>query len=241
MEDQEEKEITLRHNEKYIIKVIIKKDLDYILKAVQEKLYYTDDEMKNININFLDDDGYENMLDEDSIDEAFEAKEWTTSKKDNPGPNPNLVNNEEIQRLKNEISQLKSKIRNSNSLQESIKKCNETHKLQIEKLKNKFIEELKQRETLNKKNLEKIHQNLTECAQDIIKSKVEGYNNKINTDLNNKVESSKVELNKGINELKSILDDINKNKEEIKKQIGESNINFSKIFELSKININDNQ
>ena len=240
MEDEEEKEITLIHNEKYEIKVTIKKDLNYIFEEVKKKLYYTDDEMRNINIDFLDNDGYENMLDEDSLDEAFEAQKWTTSKKDSE-PKSDPINNEEVEKLKKENTQLKSKIANSNSLQETIKKCNETYKLQIEQLKNKFIEELKKRETLNKKNLEKIHQDLTDCSQNMIKLKVEEYNNKINNDLNGKVEASKADLNKGINEIKSILDDINKNKEEIKKQIGESNTNVSQIIEISKININENK
>ena len=57
-------------------------------------------------------------------------------------------------------------------------------------------------------------------------------------DIASKIEQSKLNLNKGIEEIKSVLNDINTNKDEIKKQIGESNTNFSQIFEMSKINDN---
>ena len=72
----------------------------------------------------------------------------------------------------------------------------------------------------------------------MIRSKVEKYNNDVKNDLNSKIEQSKLNLNKGIEEIKSVLNDINTNKDEIKKQIGESNTNFSQIFEMSKINDN---
>ena len=241
MSSQEEKEIILHHNDNYHIKVKIKNDYEFTIKAVQEALYYSDKEMENLIINFLDDDNYENMLDEDNIEDAFQAKEWVTSKKDSPEPNPAPVDNKEIEKLKAENSQLKAQIRNSNAIQESIKKCNDKYKLQLEQLKNKFIEELKQRETLNQKNIEQITKNLTECAQGMIKSKVEDYNNKIKNDLNTKIEESKVNLNKGISEINNVLKTINENKEGIKKQIEESNNNFSRIIEISQVNINGNK
>ena len=238
MSDKEEKEITLHHNDNYEIKVKIKNDYQYILNAVKEALYYSDDEMENITINFLDEDGCDNMLDEDNVELAFESTEWTTSKKDTPTPKSAPTSNEEVEKLKAEISQLKSQLKNSNSLKETFKKCNEKYKVQLEQLKNKFIEELKQRETLNKKNIEQIEKDLIDCAQNMIRSKVEKYNNDVKNDLNSKIEQSKLNLNKGIEEIKSVLNDINTNKDEIKKQIGESNTNFSQIFEMSKINDN---
>lgn len=239
MSDQEEKEIILHHNDNYHIKVKIKSDHDYIINAVKEALFYSDEEMENLTINFLDDEGCENMLDEDNVEEAFTAKEWTTSKKNGSIPKPYTDFQKEMEKLKTENSQLKSQIKNSNALQETINKCNEKYKLQLEQLKNKFIEELKQRENLNKKNLEQIHQELTECAQNMIKSKVEENNNTIKNNIDSKIEKSKVELNNGINEINKVLSDINANKEEIKKQIDESNANFSQIYELSKINVNE--
>ena len=75
----------------------------------------------------------------------------------------------------------------------------------------------------------------------MIKSKVEDYNNKIKNDLNTKIEESKVNLNKGISEINNVLKTINENKEGIKKQIEESNNNFSRIIEISQININGNK
>ena len=203
MSDKEEKEITLHHNDNYKITVKIKNDYQYILNAVKEALYYSDDEMENITINFVDEDGCDNILDPDNIEEAFEAKEWTTSKKDSPIPSQIPINNEEIEKLKTEISQLKAQIRNSNAIQESIKKCNDKYKLQLEQLKNKFIEELKQRETLNKKNIEQIEKDLIDCAQNMIRSKVEKYNNDVKNDLNSKIKQSKDNLNKGNEEMKS--------------------------------------
>lgn len=242
MSDQEEKEIILHHNNEYHIKVKIKNDYDFTIKAVQKALYYSDKEMKNITINFMEDDGCENMLDEGNIEEAFEAKEWTTNRIDCPVDNEeNNKLKEEISKLKAEIIKLKSQITNSNAIQESIKKCNEKYKLQLEQLKNKFVNELKQRETLNQKNIEQITQNLTECAQSMIKSKVEDYNNKIKNDLNTKIEDSKANLNKGIDDINNVLKNINENKDGIKKHIDDSNANFSKIIEISQVNINENK
>ena len=142
-----------------------------------------------------------------------------------------------VENIKNfEFELLKTLV--EKNMKETFKKCNEKYKVQLEQLKNKFIEELKQRETLNKKNIEQIEKDLIDCAQNMIRSKVEEYNNNVKNDLNSKIEQSKLNLNKGIEEIKSVLNDINTNKDEIKKQIGESNTNFSQIFEMSKINDN---
>ena len=236
MSDEEEKEIILRHNDKYFVKVKIKNDYEAIINAVKEALYYSDDEIKNLVINFIDDEECENTLDEDNIEEAFEAKEWITRRKDSPGPKP-TQDGGDVEKLKREISQLKSQIRNNSSaLQEAIQKCNENYKQQLEQLKNKFVEELKKRENLNKKNLEQIQEELTECAKSMIKSKVEESNIKIKEELNSKIEKNKTNLNKGIEEISSILKTIDDNKKEISKQISESNENFSQIYELSQVN-----
>ena len=237
MSDEEEKEIILRHNDKYFVKVKIKNDYDAIINAVKEALYYSDDEIKNLVINFIDDEECENTLDEDNIEEAFEAKEWITRRKDSPGPKP-TQDGGDVEKLKREISQLKSQIRNNSSaLQEAIQKCNENYKQQLEQLKNKFVEELKKRENLNKENLEQIQKELTECATSKIKSKVEESNIKIKEELNSKIEKNKTNLNNGIEEISSILKTIDDNKKEISKQIIESNENFTKIYELSQVNI----
>ena len=236
MSDEEEKEIILRHNDKYFVKVKIKNDYEAIINAVKEALYYSDDEIKNLVINFIDDEECENTLDEDNIEEAFEAKEWITRRKDSPGPKP-TQDGGDVEKLKREISQLKSQIRNNSSaLQEAIQKCNENYKQQLEQLKNKFVEELKKRENLNKQNLEQIQEELTECAKSMIKSKVEESNIKIKEELNSKIEKNKTNLNNGIEEISSILKTIDDNKKEISKQINESNENFSQIYELSQVN-----
>jgi len=236
MSDEEEKEIILRHNDKYIVKVKIKNDYDAIINAVKEALYYSEEEIKNLVISFIDEEDCENTLDGDNIEEAFEAKEWITRRKDSPGPKP-TQDGGDVEKLKREISQLKSQIRNNSSaLQEAIQKCNENYKKQLEQLKNKFVEELKQRENLNKTNLEQIQEELTECAKSMIKSKVEESNIKIKEELNSKIETNKTNLNKGIDDINSILKTIDENKNEISKQIKESNVNFSQIYELSQVN-----
>jgi DNA repair exonuclease SbcCD ATPase subunit len=182
----------------------------------------------------------ENILDEDHCDDAYNADEWTTSNKDSPDPGF-MHDEEEIKKLKEKIERFKAKIKNSNSLQDAVKKCNEKYKSQLEELKTKFINELKQREALNKNNIEEITKNLTEYAQNAIKSKVEGYNNNIQNVLNTKIEASKTKLTQDNQDINNILKDINNNKDDIKKQIGESNTNFSKIIEISQINVNDNK
>lgn len=238
----EEKEIILKHYKTFDVPVKINKNYEETIERIRVALYFTTEDMNNIKIIFVEEDDCEDILDEDNIERAFDAKEWYTKKKAKKvGPVVDPNDNEKA-KLKAENSQLKRQINNlEKSLQETINSCNEKYKKQLDELKNKFINELKQRETLNKNNIEQITKSLSEYAQSVVKSKVEGYNNNIQNALNSKIEQSQISLKSGINDISQALNDINNNKEEIKKQIDESNKNFSQIIEISKININDNQ
>ena len=118
MEGDEEKQITLLHNG-YKIPLKIKVDYEYIMKAVKNALYFTDEDMKQIYINFIDEDGCENCLDKDNMEDAFYADEWSTSRKELISPIKDFQILKEDDNNKN--SQL---IKENNDLKEEINKLN---------------------------------------------------------------------------------------------------------------------
>ena len=118
MEGDEEKQITLLHNG-YRIPLKIKIDYEYIIKAVKNALYFTDEDMKQIYINFIDDDECESILDEDNMEDAFyaNANVWSTSRKEldfqilkEDDNNRNNQLTKENNDLKEEINKLNIKI-----------------------------------------------------------------------------------------------------------------------------------
>ena len=98
----EEKEIRLWHN-KY--KVIIKKKYDDIKQSIKDSLYLTEDDFNDLTINFLDVYGDEDILEEDTFEDAYNAEEWVTSKKvgTTPGKQEHNNNKEEIKKIQNNI------------------------------------------------------------------------------------------------------------------------------------------
>ena len=149
----EEKEIKLYHNT-YKVVIKIKKKYDDIKQSIKDSLYLTEEDYNNLQINFLDADGDENILEEDTFEDAYNAEEWVTSKKVGTTPgkqeqNNNTVSKEEIKKMKNNIYNKCAKI-----IEKKIKETNDKWKQKFEELNNKFQDELKKRETLNKKTLE---------------------------------------------------------------------------------------
>ena len=98
----EEKEIRLWHN-KY--KVIIKKKYEDIKQSIKDSLYLTEDDFNDLTINFLDAYGDEDILEEDTFEDAYNAEEWVTSKKvgTTPGKQEHNNNKEEIKKIQNNI------------------------------------------------------------------------------------------------------------------------------------------
>ena len=78
MADLKEKEINLKYNGK-VIQVRIQNNYLQTLKSIKLALKLTDDEMNKLTISFIDEDGDENMLDEESFEQAFNFDNWVAN------------------------------------------------------------------------------------------------------------------------------------------------------------------
>lgn len=238
--NNEERNIVLNYGD-YKIDITIEKDYDKIKTKIQKSLYLTKEEMDKLSINFKDSEGYENMLDEDNLDDAFQSGEWILSRDEEETTGPTPVQNDklekEIKKLKNEKKQAVEQI---NKLKNKIKELNDKWKDSIEKLKNDFINELKERETLNKTNIENITKNLTESAQNIIEQKVKDYNTNISNVLESKIKESTIDLNSKQDEFKKNIGDLSKTQTEIKTTVEQSKVKFIDIINKSGIMDNNN-
>ena len=134
----EEKKVVLSYNG-YKISIRIEKDYDKIKAKIQESLYLTKEDMDKLSINFKDSEGYENMLDEDTIGDAFQSEEWIISKEEEDEDQDKKQDNEksdkEIKKLKKEK---KDALEQVNALKIKIKEINDKWKESIEKLKKKI-------------------------------------------------------------------------------------------------------
>ena len=226
---------TLKHNG-YEIKIEIEEDYDKAMKSIRTALYLTEQEMEKLTINFEDQDGDENMLEESNFDDAFIADVWTTSKNalsDDEKSEDKEVKEEDKNKIIKETRENCTKFMN-----EKIKEINKRWKSKIEILKKKFREELEKREIFNKSTIDNIIQEISNNAQQEIKTKVDNYNNGIGTLLNSKIQASMANLNNGKDEFLNNKQDIGKAQEEIKKTVEDSKLNFIEIMKYSKIDAN---
>ena len=232
----EERKVDLHYNG-YKIPIRIEKDFNKIITKIKESLYLTKEDMNKLSISFKDSEGYENMLDEDTIEDAFQSEEWTISKDEDEEEqekkqDKNDKSDKEIKKLKNEKKQALEQV---NALKIKIKEINDKWKESFEKLKNNFINELQQRENINKTNIENITKNLTESAQNIIAQKVEEYNNNISEVLKTKIEESTINLNNNKDDFAKTVEELTKTQSEIKNTVEQSKIKFIDIINKSKI------
>ena len=69
------KAVILKYNN-YEIPIKISKDYNECRNEIKRKLYLQDKNLERYTLTYLDKDGYENDIDENSIEEAFNANEW---------------------------------------------------------------------------------------------------------------------------------------------------------------------
>ena len=124
-------------------------------------------------------------------------------------------------------------------IEKKIKETNDKWKKKFEELNNKFQDELKKRETLNKKTLEEIIDKMSNEAKDMVENRVNDYNNNIKELLKSKLEQSKIDLNNEKKNITQALDEITNTQKEIKEKVEGSKITFSKVMDLSAANINN--
>lgn len=237
--EEREKTITLIHNKKYKIPVKIKENYDKAFISVMEALYLTKEEMDKLTINFMDVDGDENMLEESNFDDAFESETWTTSKNtidDDNKQNNNEITEEDKNRIIKETRDNCTKFMN-----EKIREINKNWKQKIELLKNKFKNELEQREELNKSIRDNIMKKIANDAKEGIINSVEKFKNNIDGTINSKIQESMANLAKEKKEFIENKKLIENTQKEIKDKVNESQINFNDIMKFSQVNINNDQ
>ena len=84
-----EKTILLLHNE-FKIEVEIPNNYNEVNEVVRKALFLKPEEMAKLTLMYKDEEGDNNPLDEDSFEDAFNAKEWCTR------PNQEDDDNDEI-------------------------------------------------------------------------------------------------------------------------------------------------
>ena len=140
-----------------------------------------------------------------------------------------------IEKLKKEITSQCIELMN-----DKIKEINKKWKDKIEELKTKYKNELKEREILTNQTIEEMLNQISTNTSDMIQNQKTKYLDNIKNVLENIIEIESLYNQKGNEDINTIFQDIQNYKDEIKKQIDESKINFNKIIEISQINVNEN-
>lgn len=253
------KEITLKYHD-YEIPITISKDFEQCKEQIIKKLYLKDLNSDKWSLFYYDEDEYENDIDEDVMDEAFEAKVWGLENKDENENHDQdkKVNSEEI------MKSIKKKVNSEQKLvDEKIKNIKEeltkkfTNALKEQALKyEKIIEQLKETnkslKEKNKKNIEeitKLHEssiqgilkNVQEYSQVKLGNELENYNQIFNTELSSAIKQNKDLIEKQNSNVKNMLNSMNQYKENLHNTLENSKNNFSKIYQRSMQNINLNK
>lgn len=243
------KEIILKYNG-YEIPIKISKDLEQCKEEIKKKLYLKELNPDKFSLFYFDDDGYENDIDEDSIEEAFEAKEWglTQEEKKEDDDQTKKVNSEEInKKIKKKVdSEQKSVDERINKIKQEI-----TEKLTkafndriskyeeiIEKLKNanKSLKEknkmiVEEMTKLHESSIQEILKNVQSYSQTTISTELENYNKMFNSELESAIKQNKEMIEKQNSNIKHILSSINQYNSNLQNSLRASKVNCRNIFE----------
>ena len=123
-----------------------------------------------------------------------------------------------------------------------IQEVNKSWKNKLDELKNKFRNELKEREIICKNSMEQIINNTSSYAKTIIEQKINNYNDIIKDILKNKMEDNLKCLNDKKKEFDEEVNDIIHFQNETKYNLEDSNIKFRDMMNISEKYIaNDNE
>ena len=251
------KEIILKYND-YEIPIKISKDLEECKEGIKKKLYLKDLNSDKWSLFYYDEDEYENDIDEDCMDEAFEAKFWGLTQEEKSNDDHNKVNSEEIKKkinkkMKSEQKSIDEKI--NKIKQEITEKLTKAFTERISAYEKK-IEQLKEiNKSLKEKN-KKIIEEMTKShessileilkkvqsySQERIGAELDIYNQMFNTELSSTVEKNKSLIEKQNTNIKDMISSFNKYKDNLQNTLEQSKINFSEVYNQSMQNINLNK
>lgn len=226
-------DITMHYNG-FNISIEIKNDYKTIKETIRNKLYLTEEDMESFSIIFVDSEGDRNILDEDNFEEAFNSQDWSMER------NVEKVNNNF------HLDDLHIKEEMTNNfviiLKNKLKESDEFWKNKIKKIKlkyNKEIEELKEKEKLNKNYMKKALEDMSKFVKKNLGDKLEEYNNIINDIMNTNIKNSKLNLNDANNGVQKTMEQISQIQENMKQNLEISKINFEDFIYKSKINNNN--
>ena len=242
------KEIILKYNG-FEIPIKISNDLEQCKEEIKKKLYLKDLNSEKWSLFYYDEDEYENDIDEDSIEEAFEAKIWglTHEEKEDDDDQTKKVNSEEInKKIKKKVdSEQKALDEKVNKIKQEItekltKAFNERiskYEKIIEQLKNankslkeknkKIVEEMTK---LHESSIQEILKNVQSYSQAKIASELDNYNKMFNSELSSTIQQNKDMVEKQNTTIKNILDSINQYNSNLQNSLRASKVNCRNIF-----------
>ena len=241
------KEIILKYND-YEIPIKISKDLEQCKEEIKKKLYLKDLNSNKWSLFYYDEDEYENDIDEDSIEEAFEAKIWgLTHEEKEDDDQTKKVNSEEInKKIKKKVdSEQKALDEKVNKIKQEItekltKAFNERiskYEKIIEQLKNankslkeknkKIVEEMTK---LHESSIQEILKNVQSYSQAKIASELDNYNEMFNSELSSTIQQNKDMVEKQNTAIREILKTINQYNSNLQNSLQASKVNCRNIF-----------
>lgn len=240
---ENKKQIKVLYNG-YEIEVNITNDFEECVDIIKKKLYLKDQDFDKLDFSYLDEDGDKTNIDEESFEDAFNAKKWSLEYVGN-----DMANDEENAQKNTQVDLDKFQEEYKKKIKTEQKKINEKVKKIKEDLINKFskivnekiaannskyqeiikkledtIKSLKEKNKLIIDELSKVHEssvknildNISKCAEEKIQKELDNYNKTISENINSQIELSKININKETENLRSTINNINQSKEGIK-------------------------
>jgi hypothetical protein len=250
------KEIILKYND-YEIPIKISKDFEQCKEEIKKKLYLKDLNSDKWSLFYYDEDEYENDIDEDCMDEAFEAKIWGLTQEEKTDDDHNKVNSEEIKKKINKkvrseqkaidekINKIKQEITEKltkafteriSACEKKIEQLKEINKSLKEKNK-KIIEEMTK---FHESSIQDVLNKVKSYSQERIGAELDNYNKMFKTELSSTIDKNKSLLEKQNTNIKNMFSSLSIYKNNLQNTLEQSKNNFSEVYSQSMQNINLN-
>ena len=251
------KEIILKYND-YEIPIKISKDLEECKEEIKKKLYLKDLNSDKWSLFYYDEDEYENDIDEDCIDEAFEAKSWGLTQEEKSNDDHNKVNSEEIKKninkkvkkeqkaIDEKINKIKQEI--TEKLTKAFTERISAYEKKIEQLKeiNKSLKEknkkiMEEMTKYHESSIKEILDNVKSYSQEKIGTELDNYNKMFKTELSSTIEKNKSLLEQQNTNINNMFNSLSIYKKNLQNTLEQSKINFGDVYSQSMQNINLNK
>jgi len=219
--------------------------------------YISELRSQKMNLYYLDEDGDQVPLDENSYEDARNAEFWKLVIDDKKGKNPK--NSGDSQKKKQGfIAQKEKLIREaklykeklfgecSRIIEDKIKQKNETHKIDIQKIKDEYAKKLKEFKNLIDNQVKELLGKISESTMKIYMEKSQYIDNKVIEDMSKKLgefEDNKKDFDVNMGEMGDNINNTNQDvkecKEIFKDIVNQSKSNFLKYI-INNVEIENN-